>query len=320
MQRALLIYDSKYGSTETLVKQMALILGPSRYCRPAEFKEEYRSFDLIVIGAPLYREHLPAALVEFVVANHIWLRSKRVALFCTCLSRVQGARQLQALARMIGDHVLVSRALGGRLNLERLDAQDSTDIAAFCRQTGVPLSNVDLHDADELVEFALGLKALKDDGDRSMPGELLHAAIEEFLTSHNTCTLSTGSGSRVRGTPIEYSYQDGQLYLLSEGGEKFANLLLNPNVAVTAYEPYQGMNRLAGLQLSGQAVLIDGGSAEYGRALDLKGINATRVVSLPILLNVIRIRLDRAEFLSSRLQEMGYGMRQVHRFPTSPGD
>jgi menaquinone-dependent protoporphyrinogen IX oxidase/uncharacterized protein YhbP (UPF0306 family) len=319
VQRALLIYDSKYGSTETMVKQMALILGPSRYCRPAEFREEYRSFDLIVIGAPLYRESLPAALMDFVAANYSWLRSKRVALFCTCLSQEQGTRQLRSLGSMIGNHVLALRAMGGRLDLERLDVQDSADIAAVCRQIGVPLSNVDLNDANELVEFALGLKALKDEGDRPMPAELLQAAIEDFLTSHNTCTLSTGSGSRVRGTPIEYSYQEGRLYLLTEGGEKFANLLLNPNVAVTMYEPYQGMNRLAGLQLSGQATLIDRGSEEYGRALHLRGISPARVAALPILLNVVRIQLDRAEFLNSRVQEMGYGMRQVYRFATSSG-
>jgi hypothetical protein len=33
-------------------------------------------------------------------------------------------------------------------------------------------------------------------------------------------------GERVRATHLEYWFQDGYLFILSEGGEKFANLLL----------------------------------------------------------------------------------------------
>jgi menaquinone-dependent protoporphyrinogen IX oxidase len=319
LQRALLIYDSKYGSTEAVIKQMALILGPSRYCQPKEFKEEYRSFELVVIGAPVYRDSLPDTIVDFVATNHIWLRSKRVAFFCTSLGRESGMRQLDALAGMIAGNVCASRVIGGRLDVQRLDERDATDMTEFCRKTGVLLRDVDLRDTGEIINFALELKALKDDDDHRMPADRLAPLVEEFLASHNTCTLCTGSGYRVRGTPIEYSYQDGHLYLLSEGGEKFANLLLNPAVSVAIYDSYQGMNRLAGLQLSGQATIVDASSAEYQQVVDMKGISPIRITSLPILLNVIKIRLTTAEFIHSELRQRGYDMKQFYRFPDSSG-
>ena len=36
-------------------------------------------------------------------------------------------------------------------------------------------------------------------------------------------------------------YNDGYMYILSEGGFKFANLLLNDNVSVAIYEQFHGM-------------------------------------------------------------------------------
>ena len=318
MQRALLIYDSKYGSTEAVVKRMALVLGPSRYCRPAEFKEEYRSFELIVIGAPVYHDRLPGAIMDFVAANHIWLRSKRVAFFCTCLNREQGTRLLDGLAGVIGN-VRVSRVLGGRLDLQRLDEQDALRIVEFCRRTGTPLHDTDLCDPNDLVNFALELKDLKDDGDRPMPAPPAGAPGRGILDQPQHVHAVHRFGASAFGAPpLEYSYQEGHLYLLSEGGEKFANLLLNPAVSIAIYDPYQGMNRLASLQLSGRATIVDGSSPEYQQALEIKGISPSRIASLPIILNVIKIELEKAEFLHSQLQHLGYDMKQVYYFSASP--
>ncbi len=78
------------------------------------------------------------------------------------------------------------------------------------------------------------------------------------LAARTTCALCTGHGDEVRATPIEYLLVEDRLYLLSEGGEKFAHLLANPRVSVAVYDPFVSMSSLFGLQLTGRAALVPG--------------------------------------------------------------
>ncbi len=48
-----------------------------------------------------------------------------------------------------------------------------------------------------------------------------------------------------------FTKKDGFIYFISEGGEKFANILMNPNVSMAIYENYDRMDNLAGMQLWG---------------------------------------------------------------------
>ena len=59
--------------------------------------------------------------------------------------------------------------------------------------------------------------------------------IEKFIKSHNTCALATGYDDKIRCTPIEYLYLTGMFYIISEGGEKFANIMLNKNVSLSIF-------------------------------------------------------------------------------------
>jgi hypothetical protein len=143
-----------------------------------------------------------------------------------------------------------------------------------------------------------------------MPEPELRALVMEGLSAHSTCTLCTGHGDEVRATPIEYLLLDGRLYLLSEGGEKFAHLLANPRVSVAIYDPFISMNALFGLQLTGTALLVPAWSDEYGRAIAAKGLAPERVRALPVLIHVLRVELEEAELVSSEAQRRGYAARQ----------
>lgn len=145
-----------------------------------------------------------------------------------------------------------------------------------------------------------------------MPREELKSAIEDFLLSHNTCTLSTGTKDCVRGTPIEYSYKNGCVYFVTEGGMKFANLLLNNNVSISIYDSYSGMGKLSGMQLSGKAYILENGSLEYKKVFELKNIPYEQILKLPIIMNVIKVKIDMVEFLCSKFKEMGYDSKQVY--------
>lgn len=142
---------------------------------------------------------------------------------------------------------------------------------------------------------------------------MLKSIVDEFLRSHNTCTLSTSFNGRVRATPIEYNHFNGHIYLLSEGGEKFANILLNGNVSLAIYEDYTSMNNLAGMQISGTASLVED-SAEFKDIIKMKGLNFEFIKNLPINMNILKIEILKIEFLYSKFKERGYEARQVIKF------
>ena len=83
-----------------------------------------------------------------------------------------------------------------------------------------------------------------------------------------------GTATRCGPRRIEYLVIDDRLYLLSEGGEKFAHLLANPRVSVAVYDPFVSMTSLFGLQLTGRAALVPAWSVEYRTGPCRKGARA----------------------------------------------
>jgi menaquinone-dependent protoporphyrinogen IX oxidase/uncharacterized protein YhbP (UPF0306 family) len=314
MLKTLVIYSSKYGSTHNAAKIIALVTGPSNYCNVNEFKPEYKEFDFIVIGSPIYQEEMEPSLMEFLDKNREWLKEKPVSLFCLCLDKNRGLTKLTELQELLGVKALSLDALGGRLIIDELDEKDRRMIEEFISKVKLPFKDVDLYKPDEIVNYSLKLKSLKDRMMVPLEEGLLRAAVEEFLTKHNTCTLATGHADRVRSTPIEYNYRDGNLYLLSEGGEKFANILLNDNVSLSVYESYTGMNSLAGIQMTGKASLVEMEDAEYSSILKLKGLNVKAVRSMPVKINLVKIKIDKVEFLSSKFKTEGAEAKQIYEF------
>jgi uncharacterized protein YhbP (UPF0306 family) len=176
------------------------------------------------------------------------------------------------------------------------------------------MEDMDFYNQDEVVKYSLKLKSIKEKLMTPVKLEELKTAVEEFLTSHNTCTLTTGHNNIVRSTPIEYSYKDGNIYILSEGGEKFANLLYNKNVSVAIYEDYTSMINLKGMQITGEASIIECESQEYTDVLTWKGLNVDAIKSLPVNMNMIKIKLNKVEFLNSQFKSQGADAKQIYKF------
>ncbi len=147
-----------------------------------------------------------------------------------------------------------------------------------------------------------------------MPRDALRAEMEQFIEEHNTCALATGSGDFVRCTPIEYSYRGGMLWMFSEGGLKFLALKSNKNVCIAIFEPYAGFGKLAGMQISGTARMVEPLSREYLDLLELKKIPVESLAKLPHELNLICITPVRIDFLWSEFKKMGYDSRQSLTF------
>ena len=311
MQKTLIIFESRYGSTEEAAKILALVLGPARACRVDEFEECYKDIDLLVIGTPIYSGQIDPKIVQFVQENSFWLKDKNIVLFCLSLDRHDGEAALQKLLSHHHLKIISLKAFGGRLNLEKLKNDDYRRLKGFQDKIGQPLQNVDLFLKEEIIEFALETKRAMERLAKTMPSEELGPYVVDFLKKHNTCTLATAFGKLARATPIEYSYHKGKLYLLSEGGEKFANILLNNRVSVAVYDEYRGMDKLAGMQITGQAIILDPGDLEYRDVLHLKGHNPDRIATMPFALNMIRIDMEKVEFLNSDFKKIDQEVKQI---------
>jgi menaquinone-dependent protoporphyrinogen IX oxidase/uncharacterized protein YhbP (UPF0306 family) len=314
MKRTLVIYSSKYGSTHNTAKVIALVTGPATYCSVSEFKPEHRDFDFIVIGSPIYQQELEPSLMKFLDENREWLREKPISLFCLCLDKNQGLLKLKELQEFIKVKAQSLDAIGGRFIIDELDEKDRGLIKEFCEKVRLPFMDMNSYKLDEVVDYSLKLKSIKDNLIVPLDDERLKVAIEEFLTKHNTCTLSTGYANRIRSTPIEYTYRDGSFYILSEGGEKFANILLNEKVSVAVYDHYTGMNCLAGMQITGKASIVEQEDDEYRKILKLKGLDVKAVISMPVKMNMVKIITEKVEFLNSKFKIDGAEVKQIYKF------
>lgn len=311
MVRTLILYESKYGFTEKISKSLSLILGPAKYCRTSDFNDDNSGFEVIVICTPIYMEEVDNNLFKYVCKNAEWIKQKKVFLICTCLAQNLAEQYLKPLTNILGESVVFQSSIGGELIINKLSISDYEMMKQFYNKIGAPFIDSKLFNKDKFEKLALTIKKIKDVGDKIIEEPMLKFYIENFIKNHNTCALASGHGECVRATPIEYVSMGECLYILSEGGEKFSNILQNPNVSVCIYDEYKNMNELAGMQIKGTAELIDIGSEEYISLLTHKGLKYEKIMKLPIALNLIKINIKTIEFLWSGFAKLGYDTKQI---------
>ena len=144
-----------------------------------------------------------------------------------------------------------------------------------------------------------------------MPTDALKARIDDFLAAHNTLALATGCGNWVRCTPLEYLRVNGALYILTEGGLKFKGIWWNGAISAAVYDSYDGIDSLAGLQMTGKAVYIDPLSDEYRSVIEARGVQLQQLQQMPAMLHAVRLDITRYELLDGALRSEGYAARQV---------
>ena len=246
--------------------------------------------------------------------NQDWLARRKVALFTSSLAPDKDGRYRTSLSHLIGPSLVFGASLGGRLDVASLDTTDRAAMEVFAHMTGSSLNNADTLDWSAVAAWGLKLRDLRDALGCQMDTAQLRPEIDLFLRSHNTCALATAGETSVRATPIEYVYAGDCLYFLSEGGAKFANLLLNPRVSVCIFDPYHTMADVAGLQLTGIARLVDPMDAAADSVLEAQHLTRAKLGQLPFDLNIIEVRLECAELLLSVLSKRGVDSRQVYEF------
>ncbi|MGE5449804.1 MAG: flavodoxin domain-containing protein, partial [Methanomassiliicoccales archaeon] len=135
MLKTLVIYESKYGSTQEVAGWLSLLLGPARLVGLHDLPADYQANDFIIIGFPIYAEQIPYNIQQFIIANQEWLQSKPVALFCTCMHLGNGQRLLDDLKELYLP-AATTKALSGKLDFDRLSSKDQELLVHFRQQTG----------------------------------------------------------------------------------------------------------------------------------------------------------------------------------------
>ena len=309
------LYASRYGTTRDIARALARILGPARASPVEGFVPGAGTCEFVVIGTPIYSEVPDPGVMRFVEDHLQWLTKRNVALFTSSLASDSKGRYRTSLSRLIGPSLVSGASLGGRLDMASLDTADRAAMEAFASTTHSSFGKADTLDWSAVAAWGLQLKEIRDSLGCRLDNAQVRAEIDRFLCSHNTCGLATAGAAGTRATPIEYVYAGDCLYFLSEGGAKFANLLLNPHVSVCIFDPYHTMADVAGLQLTGKARLVDLQDSAADSVLQAQHLTREKLGKLPFDLNIIEVRLERAELLLSALSKRGVDSRQVYDFP-----
>jgi Predicted flavin-nucleotide-binding protein len=282
MTKTLVLFESKTGFTKKIAEEVSLILGPARCAALSDAEKLVKDYEIVVLCISVNAESLEKGTLELISKSADLLRAKKLFILylsqCGCIE----AQCLNPLKEILGQSILFSEII-----------------------------DCDNFDKEKFVGLVLDMKQIKEQDVKVLDMDRLKTLAEDFIKDHNTCSLSTGFGNKVRATPIEYSYKDEALYILSEGGEKFANILLNPSVSVGIFDNYKSMAQLGGMQISGRAELVNKGSEEYRSVLELKKLKYDQIMSLPIVLNMIKIQIYKIEFLWSGFREFNCDTKQI---------
>jgi nitroimidazol reductase NimA-like FMN-containing flavoprotein (pyridoxamine 5'-phosphate oxidase superfamily) len=284
MRKSLVIHEINHAGSKKVAKIFSLISGASKIVDMEHIPKNMGSYDNIVLILGCGKTSINSKIKEYLNIDKEKIISKRIAVIGVGISAKGLGEYVNSLCSEIGKKVDVIQ----RVQSEPFNLTEVCIIASKCSEVfNKPILNLY---KEELIK-----------------------EIDEFIFQHNTCALATGSGEFNRCTPIEYTYLKGIFYFITEGGLKFRGILLNPSVSISIFNEYKDMQNLKGLQISGKAEIIENYSDEYNEFMEVKGIEINRLKSMPISLNLIRVKVDKFEFLNSDFAKKGLDVKQILR-------
>jgi menaquinone-dependent protoporphyrinogen oxidase len=174
MAKWLVVYGSKYGSTQEVAQSIADGLGAD--IANAATHPDVRPYDVVVIGSPIYGGEFLPSVRDFVRVNRPLLAKRKIATFITAAAQWERSVGLtgeeddlvftqqeyaDGLARLAGGEVLNSRGFGGRLDPEVLDQHDRSMLEWFYQWLmREPLQGFDLIDLPEAYRWGEDLREI----------------------------------------------------------------------------------------------------------------------------------------------------------------
>jgi len=143
-----------------------------------------------------------------------------------------------------------------------------------------------------------------------VPIDKLRTKIDEFIKSHKTLNMATASSDIPRVTTIEYIYRGDCLYIITEGGVKFSNLLINARASVAIHDEFKSMANVRGLTMNTKSSLVDLYSDEYYSIMEMRGLDRAKLDALDIDLYIIKLEILEYTYVDFSLRRDGYMARQ----------
>lgn len=157
---ALVIYDTKYGSTEQVAHWVAEGINDSDIRHVDDVTSLF--YDLIVIGSPVYNDAPSARVLAFLDRYRENLSNKRMALFTVSLpynmtperaKNYTGTKVLQDLAAKIKGRVIDTKAFPGKIDTRELTALDKLSLRIQYFLKGYELKDENYLNRDEAIAW-----------------------------------------------------------------------------------------------------------------------------------------------------------------------
>ncbi len=278
MANTLLLYDGKMSSAERIANRLCYLIGNAMVREISEAPEDLSAYDGFCFIFNFYGAVTAGKVTSYLRAHKDAAFNKRIALVGIGFSDLGFMNYLVTTEKATG----LSGIEGFFLNNEKETNRVGTEIGKMMRAP--------LHKMEEA--------SLQD-------------RIESFILSHNTLALATSTDDYVRCTPLEYIYEGGQFYIITEGGNKFRGIIDNGRVSASVFDAFDANSETKGLQFHADARVVPIGSEEYLNILAMKGVTEEALSQMPIILFVIKITPLRFEFLDISLKHEGFDAHQV---------
>ncbi len=157
---ALVIYDTKYGSTEQVAHWVAEGINDTDIRHVDDVTSLF--YDLIVIGSPVYNEAPSTRILAFLEKYRDSLANKRLAIFTVSLpynmtperaKSYAGARILEELAGRVKGDIIDKRAFLGKLEEKELTALDRLSLRIQYFLKGYRLKDANYLDRDAAIAW-----------------------------------------------------------------------------------------------------------------------------------------------------------------------
>ena len=158
MNSTLIIYESKYGTTQKVAHILSLILGPSKLCNIEEKVPDVNIYENIVIAFPLYEEKSAHHIITYF-KDHIYdFSKKKVCIVSVGLSKSDGIKYGLRLKDLIKKNDIYYHFIKGQLVIEKLDDKDKISLESYCKKIKIPFVDMGKFEDKKVINAGIKIK------------------------------------------------------------------------------------------------------------------------------------------------------------------